>query len=332
MAITPEILFCFNSLTTKFIEIIIIFLSSFAAILTIIGLAVIPWGYTSRVMEVLYIISLILFIYLLGIPIFILFICKKKINENIMKIYIVNSCIAIFASIFSILLCIIIAIGAIRDLNNNHKTEKIESKGQNSVKEITNKEKDLVSKGELTYAVLSIIVNLILSIILLLLWITENYRLKNKIESSYNDYMNFKKNPASASVSIENSKENECNVVGHDKYGFPIYIKKLEDKLQYKQSKSEFNYRSFNKCLGDNKYDTETNNILRYSYKENFNQNYMGKQDYKSVDVILKLKEEKKERYIEKYPEGGVNPYYSNFENKTALNISSINNSINPGY
>ena len=283
MAITPEILFCFNSLTTKFIEIIIIFLSSFGVIITIIGIAVIPWGYTSRVMEVLYIISLILFIYSLEIPIFILFICKKKLNENILKIYIVISRIAIFASIFSILLYIIIAVGVIRDLNNNHK---IENKGQNSIKEVTNKEKDLVSKGELTYAVLSIIVNLILNIILLLLWISENYRLKYKIEGTYNDYIYIKKSTVSASVSLENSKENEYNVVGHDKHGFPNYFKKLEDKLQYKQSKSEFNYKPFNKCLGDNKNDTETNNILRYSYKEKFNEKYNGKQDYKSVDAI----------------------------------------------
>ena len=40
-----------------------------------------------------------------------------------------------------------------------------------------------------------------------------------------------------------------------------------------------------------------------------------------------------KEKYFEKYMEGnGANPYYSNFGNKSILNISTMNKSINPGY
>jgi hypothetical protein len=71
---------------------------------------------------------------------------------------------------------------------------------------------------------------------------------------------------------------------------------------------------------------------LKYSYKEK----YFNRNDFKkpnSVDEIHKIKEDKKEKYIEKYIENGApNPYYSNFDNKTALNISKIVNSINPGY
>ena len=103
MIMIQKFLFSFNSLTTKSIEIIIILLSSFGSILTIAGIAVIPWGYTSKTMEVLYIITLVLFIYSLGIPIFISFLFKKNININNINFYIINSLIIILCSILSIM-------------------------------------------------------------------------------------------------------------------------------------------------------------------------------------------------------------------------------------
>ena len=87
-----------------------------------------------------------------------------------------------------------------------------------------------------------------------------------------------------------------------------------------------------NKTL--NKFDSEKKDILRYSYKENYLNRY---KNCNSVDDIHKSKagidKNDKEKYFEKYMEGnGANPYYSNFGNKSLLNFSTMNNSINPGY
>ena len=81
--------------------------------------------------------------------------------------------------------------------------------------------------------------------------------------------------------------------------------------------------------------DTENNNILKYSYKEKFNVKNYRKPSYKSVDLPYD-KFHQKEKYIEKYIEDAeitnqYNSKYSNFPNKTILNISRVNNSINPG-
>lgn len=172
MIMIQKFLFSFNSLTTKSIEIIIILLSSFGSIITIAGIAVIPWGYTSKTMEVLYIITLVLFIYSLGIPIFISFLFKKNININNINFYIINSLIIILCSILSILLTIIIAIGAILDLKKKHKIENIQmNEKTDEFQKMITKEKNLVSNGELAYTIFSIIVNLILWIALLLFWI-----------------------------------------------------------------------------------------------------------------------------------------------------------------
>ena len=75
-----------------------------------------------------------------------------------------------------------------------------------------------------------------------------------------------------------------------------------------------------------NRFDSEKKNILKYSYKE---------KNCNSVDDIHKSKngieKYEKEKYLEKYLEGyGANPYYSNFGNKSILNISTMNNSISP--
>ena len=52
------------------------------------------------------------------------------------------------------------------------------------------------------------------------------------------------------------------------------------------------------------------------------------------MEINHKYKTEKMEKYSEKYNNGAdiMYPYYSNFENRTELNRSSFNNSINPGY
>ena len=293
-----KILCCFNSLRTKTIEIYIIILSIIGIILNIIGICVIPWGYTSKAMEILYIISLAPFAYSSILSIVILIIGEKT-NRKAIKYCYINSFIVIFASILCLFFNIIIAIGAIPNLRNKKSIEYSEITEPNGeTRIIITNEINLVSNGKLVFSSFLILLNVIIWLILLFLWISE-------IQKSF-----------------------ELNVVGHDKYGFPIYGKKDSGNLEVIKS-SQIKFNSNEKY--NNKYDTENNNILKYSYKEKYNPNYYySKPGHKSVDIIHKLKEEKKEKYIEKYITGAVNPYYSNFDIKSASN-PSLNNSINPG-
>ena len=318
MKIFTKLSCCCNSLTRNYIEISIIIISAIGFIFSIIGMALIPWGYTSLLTEIFYLISLILFFYSLLISSLIKLSHKLKLKEKKMTFCNINALIIIFACIISILLNIFIAIGVIPDLKNKKSIESVEILEPNGDIKMINNEEKLATNKQIAFAIISIIINLVFWIILLFLWVSEIIRLKYNIQSSYNDYIMEQKN-----ISINGSIKPVLNVIGHDKYGFPIYAKKSKDKFQIEKSKSEYNY----------KYDIETNNILRYSYKEKIGAKTDGNRNYKSVDIINKIKEEKKEKYIEKYIENGApNPYYSNFENKSALNISSYNNSINPGY
>ena len=310
-----KILCCFNSLKTKTIEIYIIILSIICIILNFIGIFIIPWGYTSKAMEILYIINLVLFAYSSILSIVIL-ITGKKTNRKAIEYCYINSFIKIFTSILCLFFNIIIAIGTIPDLKNKKAIEYSEITGPNGeTKIITNNEINLVSNGKLIFVSFLIVLNIIIWLILLFLWISETIRLKYKINGTYYEYLNDQKNI-------------ELNIVGHDKYGFPIYGKKDSGNLEVIKS-SQIKFSPNEK--DNNKNDTEANNILKYSYKEKYNPNYnYSKPGHKSVDVIHKLREEKKEKYIEKYITGAVNPYYSNFDIKSASN-PSVNNSINPG-
>ena len=324
MKIFTKLSCCCNSLTRNYIEISIIIISAIGFIFSIVGMAVIPWGYTSLCMEIFYLISLIFFFYSFLIA------CLIKLSRRIkikkMTFCNINTLIITVICIISILLNIFIAIGVIPDLKNKKAIENIEILGPNGDIRIINNEEKLASKNQLAFAIFSIIINLIFWIILFFLWVSEIIRLKYKIEGSYNDYIIEQKN-----MHINDSIKPVLNIIGHDKYGFPIYTKKSEDKIRIEKSKSEYNYKLYDKY--NCKYDIETNNVLRYSYKEKYGAKTDGNRNYKSVDVNNKIKEEKKEKYIEKYMENGSqNPFYSNFDNKSALNISSFNNSIKPRY
>lgn len=315
---------CFNSLTTNTIEILIIILSSIGLILSIIGIAIIPWGYTNTIMEVLFLIVLILFIYSLTIPSIIL--CLRKKNYQKIDYLYINSLISIILSLLCIFFNIYIAIGTIPDLKNKKLTiENVEISGQDQeIQKVINTEQRLVSKGKIIVASIVIVANIIIWLILLFLWISEFIRLKYKIIGSYNDYSIEQKN-----IPIEGTKRSEFNIIGHDKYGFPLYKEKRENGLHTSKYQNYFNYKINNKY--DYREQIETNNILKYSYKEKYNSRILGNSGHKSVDVINKIKNEKKEKYIEKYSKDAVNPYYSNFENRSVLNFSTGNNSINPG-
>ena len=321
-----KIICCFNSLTTTTIEILIIILSAIGMILCIIGMIIIPWGYTSKIMEIFYIIDLILFFYSLILSIIILFLHKKKWNDNILDYCYISCFVQICACVLSIIFYIYIAIGTIPDLKNKKTIEHTQTLGPDGeVQKITQKEKKLTSSGELAYTIFSIVINIIICVCLLLLWISELIRLKYKIEGTFNDYeMKNKK------LSMDSTDNSNFDVVGHDKYGNPIFNKKNDENFKIAMSRGKYNYKPNDKYTSSI-YDIEGNNILKYSYKEKYNGingNILG---HKSVDAIQKLKKEKKDKYIEKYVEGEVNPYYSNFDNKSAFNISSFNNnSIHP--
>ena len=321
-----KILFCFNYLTTTTIEITIIILSTIGMILSIIGMFVIPWGYTSKIIEVFYIITLILFVYSLILSSIILISRKKKSGDKIIDIFMVNCFVQICTCVLSIIFYIYISIGTFPDLKNKKTIVSTEILGPDgAIQHISKKEEKLTSNGELAFAIFSIIVNFIIWIILLLLWVSELIRLKYKIEGSYNNF-----SIKDSKLSVETINNSNFDLVGHDKYGYPIYNKKSENKLQSKKSNIKYNYKP-NEKYTNNIYDIETNNILKYSYKEKNNDTKIPyNSGNKSVDAIHDLKKEKKEKYIEKYVEGDVNPYYSNFDNKSAFNISSFNNSIHP--
>jgi len=154
---------------------------------------------------------------------------------------------------------------------------------------------------------------------------SESIRIKYNIYGSYNDYKINMKN-----LEMKNPRKSGFTLVGHDKYGSPIYAKKERGIHQFTTSNSGYIIKSIEKYKNS---EIETNGIFRDSYHDKDNINMYRKRSYKSVDIVQKYKTEKMEKYGEKY--NGVdicNPYYSNFENKTELNRSSLNNSINPGY
>lgn len=330
MKFPMKLLFCFNSFSASFIETLIIILSSIGIVISLIGVFVIPWGYTSRVMEALYIICLILFVYSLFISGASLYKRKKRKGNFLSTECIISSLINIITCILSIIMYIVIFTVVIPELKSKSQIKNVQELDPETGEYFTQTttEQNLVSNGKMIFCITSVALNLILWILLLFLWISEHFRQSYNISGSYNEYLEEQKNK-----SIDTSKNNEYNnIVGHDKYGFPIYNIKNGGYIGSARPRIESVFKSSEKT--STKYDAETNNILKYSYKEKFGDS-LKKPSYKSLDIIHKRKKEK-EKYFEKYLEnGGVtkdfNQYYYNFSNKTALNITDANNSINPG-
>jgi hypothetical protein len=330
MKFPMKLLFCFNSFSASFIETLIIILSSIGIAISLIGVFVIPWGYTSRAMEALYIICLILFVYSLVISGSSLYTRKNRKGNILSRACITSSLLNIITCILSIIMYIVIFIVVIPELKSKSQIKNVSvldpETGEYHTQATT--EQNLVSNGKMIFCIISVALNLILWILLLFLWISEHFRQSYNISGSYNEYLEEQKNK-----SVDTSKNNEYNnIVGHDKYGFPIYNIKNGGNIGSARLRNESIFKSSEKT--STKYDAETNNILKYSYKEKFANN-LRKPSYKSLDIIHKRKKEK-EKYFEKYLENGevsknLNQYYYNFSNKTALNITDANNSINPG-
>ena len=337
-----KFLFCFNSLSANTIEKIIIILSAISILLTIIGLAVIPWKYTSSIMKIFYILSIIFLLLSIFKSIFFLYNRKhQKFQDNSKMLYIsiILCFIELSECIFSIFTYLFILAGAIpdfKDKNSNSNTEVIDEE-EELIKE--NIDIKSVSNGELGYAIFSIIFNLIIWVILLFLCISDLVRIKFGINGSYNDYIRDKnENESEKSKRKINDKEEKPNLE------YPYYLstnKAIENNKEinetnvriYNKPKSDFNYKFEYHMDSFTRNETDANNVMRYSYKEKYKNK--NNKNCNSVDIIQKPKitQNEKEKYLEKYLEGyGADPYYSNFENRSALNISSVNNSMNPGY
>ena len=322
-----KLLCCFNFLPANIIEILIIILSLISIIINILGLIIIPWEYTSVVMKILYIICLILLLYSLLISSINLSLRNSK-KRKTKTIYLAPSFFALLACIISILMFIAIAIVVIPDLKNEKQIKNVQvldpETGEYHTQAST--EEKLVKSGKMTFVIASLIINIILLVILIFLWISEYIRIKYNINGSYNEYLEETKNKLS-----ENSKISTGNVIGHDKYGFPIYTKPNGGNFEVENPNlNYFNPISEKK----NYYDKENYDILKYSYKEKYD-NKNHKPNIKSVDVIHR-KYNQREKYIDKYFENceisqKYNPNYYNFMNRTMLNVTDANNSINPG-
>ena len=153
---------CLNSLSAKKIEILLIISSSIGAILTIIGFGVIHWKYTEKAMKIFYILSFIFFLLLIIIPSLFLFWRNKyqidliDKNSSLYKKCVLLCYIAIFLSCFSIIIQLIIAIGALPDLRKYNKKRENADDPNNP----DDQGDVLVSNGELIFAFFSIILNL----------------------------------------------------------------------------------------------------------------------------------------------------------------------------
>ena len=276
-----KLLCCFNSLPANIIEILIIILSLISVIINILGIIIIPWKYTSAVMRVLYIICLILLLYSLLISSINLSSRNSKTKKPKM-IYLTPSFFALLACIISILIFIAIAIVIVPDLKDEKQIKNVQvldpETGEYHTR--TSIEENLVKNGKMAFVIISLIINIILLLILIFLWISEYIRIKYNINGSYTEYLEEAKNKLS-----ENSKISTGNVIGHDKYGFPIYSKPNGGNFGIESS----NLNYFNPISEKRKnYDKENYDILKYSYKEKYN-NFYNKPNSHSLFTLLNL-------------------------------------------
>ena len=317
-----NILFCFNSLTAINIEIWIIILSLIGITLNIIGLFYIPWKVTSLTMKILFIIGLV-FIGLSFLISLIIFLLRKnhKLRKPAKRIFILSLISIIFICFFSLVIFIAVLFGTISDLDNKiiKTTEEINEETGEVLNTFKTEER-LCTK---TKKVISILIVFLLFAIWLLLsffWASEYIRVANNIEGSYAEFIKNEKEKIS-----KNPSENGFNLVGHDKYGFPIYGQQIGNKIKIKDVEKNFYEKSERNINFSNKYFDEKGKInIKYYTKKCHN-------SLSQKEIDEKFKE--KEKYLEKYYDGeNMFQNYDNFQNKTFLNFEDKNNSINVGY
>ena len=335
-----DILLCFNSLKARSIDQLIIFFSLLEIILGIIGTIFIPWKITSTIMKVLFIISLIFSGLSLAIAIIVL--CYRvrfhRLNKRITKIFIITVIIMDFICFFSLILLVIVSFAVFSEINKkdqNKIVEVIQETGE--IVNISDLNKSLANTLEKIISILIISILLIIWIILLLLWSSEYIRLIFRIDISYKDYVINE-----SKKQLKHPLRYGLNIIGHDKYGFPIFGKQIGNKIKIKGVKTKIDDKKnekMNIINSSGKYLDENKGKINYSgkyYDENgkINIKYYSKASHNSMpQEKIKEKIQEKEKYMEKYFDGeNVYQNYTNFENNTILNFEDNNNSINAGY
>ena len=204
-------LYCFNSLSAKKIEILIIIFSLIGTLFTIIDIAVIHWKYTKKVMKVFYIFSLIFLLLLILFSSFFIYI-RKKHNIQLLdkgsklnKICIIICYIELFLCVFSIFIQIFVAIGGLPDLHNYNNRKDMNTYNPNNPDESGTL---LVSNSEFSFAIISIIINIFIWIENLLLCLSYIIRIKFGINGSYRRYLNEQRNDDTFPKEIIESQHN----------------------------------------------------------------------------------------------------------------------------
>lgn len=313
-----NLLLCFNSLKATTIEKLLIILSSIGIILSIVGIIFIPWKVTKSSMEILYIIGLIFLVLSLVIILIIFYLrFRHKLRRRILRTIIITNIIMVFICFISLIIFIILSFFTISDLNNKETTtiyEMIEPTGE--IKNTTIIVNDLTTKNKKIFTTIDMVLIMLIIIILVLLWISEYIRLIYNTELSYKEYVKREKDRV-----LKHPIQHGLNVLGHDKYGFPIFGKHREGKFIIKGVKTTLE--------ADEKKIVEKPTMGNY-FDENgkINMRYYAKYSQKpSEKVNIEESFSEKEKYLEKYFDN-----YINFDNKTILNYEDNNNSINPGY
>lgn len=317
-----NLLFCLNALRATTVEILLIIFSSFGIILGILGIIFIPWKIVNSSIEVLFIIVLIFNTLSLILAAIILYLRNHfKLNKRVAKILIIAVIFMEFICFFILIFLIIIAFTLFSDLNKKERIKIIEEyEESNEYKRTIIKENDIASFLEKVITILFISLLIALSILYLLLWLSEYVRLIFGIEESYNEFVANENNRQ-----LKHPIKYGLNVVGHDKYGFPIFGKQIGKKIKIKGVKSKFDEKKSEKFNLPEKYFDEHGKInIKYYSSSTIEPMTQEKIDEKICE---------KEQYLEKYFDGDIAfQNYSNFHNKTILNYDDNNNSINPGY
>ena len=276
----------------------------------------IPWKVTSSAFQILFIIGLIFIALSLVVSLIIIYLrIHHKLKRRILRILILALLIVIFICFISLIIFIIIAFGTFDDLDNTiTKTieEVIEETGE--VQNVITTEERIISKKEKVITIIIIVALLAIWIFLLFFWVSDYIRFIFNIDISYNEYVKNEKNKQ-----LKHPIRYGYNVVGHDKYGFPILGKIHGNKIKVKESHNEFKVK-------DAPLSDKYGGTLNVKYYTKYPQKPIPKE--KQTEII-----NEKEKYLEKYFDGeNVYQNYSNFLNNTILNFEDNNNSINPGY
>lgn len=316
-----NLLLCFNSLTSKCIEIFMIVMSTISIIVGILGIIFIPWEVTSEAMEILFILILLFSVLSLIIASIILYLRNRgKLSKRKKKVLIIAVICMEFICFASLIILIVLCFMLFSDLNKKrHSTimEVIEETGE--VQSINNIEESIAKNWErvLTIVFLSIIIAI--WIFLFLLWVSDYVRFIFGIEGSFKEYVANENNRQ-----LKHPIKYGLNVIGHNKYGFPIYGKQVGNKIKIKGAKSTFDEKIGEKINYSGKYFNENGKINVKYYSK-----YANSTSQEKANERIK----EKEKYLEKYYDGeNIYQNYTNFENKTILNFDDNNNSINPGY